>query len=123
MTAVVNRLAPCPDSPNCVSSLAGDAHYIEPLRFRGAAEEAKKRLVEVLRSLPRARIVEEKPGYVHAVFVSALFGFEDHAEFAFDGEAGLIHVRSAAKSGWWDFGVNRERMEKIRSIWDRRGGS
>jgi hypothetical protein len=28
--------------------------------------------------------------------------------------AGVIHVRSASRKGYWDFGVNRRRVEAIR---------
>jgi uncharacterized protein (DUF1499 family) len=32
-----------------------------------------------------------------------------------DANAGLIHTRSASRTGYGDFGVNRRRVEKLRS--------
>jgi uncharacterized protein (DUF1499 family) len=29
----------------------------------------------------------------------------------------VIHVRSAARTGYSDFGVNRKRIEEIRRLW------
>lgn len=41
-------------------------------------------------------------------------GYVDDVEFRLDAEANLIHVRSAARLGRRDFGVNRARLEAIR---------
>jgi uncharacterized protein (DUF1499 family) len=38
----------------------------------------------------------------------------DDVEFRIDGAAGVIHVRSASRKGYWDLGVNRRRVETIR---------
>jgi uncharacterized protein (DUF1499 family) len=38
------RLSPCPKSPNCVSTqAAGDTHGIDPIRYIGTKEQAKKK--------------------------------------------------------------------------------
>ena len=45
------QLSPCPDTPNCVSSMqVGTRHYIAPLRFSGSIGTAKTRLLEVINS-------------------------------------------------------------------------
>ena len=42
---VPTRLGPCPRSPNCVSSLAGDArHAIRPLAYTGPLDDARQAL-------------------------------------------------------------------------------
>jgi len=38
----------------------------------------------------------------------------DDVEFRIDEAAGVIHVRSASRKGYWDLGVNRRRVEAIR---------
>jgi len=73
-----------------------------------------ERLLGILRAWPRTRIVAEEPAYLHAECRSLLFGFVDDVEFAFAAEARLIHFRSAARLGSYDYGVNRRRMEAIR---------
>ena len=50
---------------------------------------------------------------MHAEFTSAVFGFVDDVEFQFD-PSGFIQIRSASRTGYYDFGVNRERVETIR---------
>lgn len=107
------RLAPCPGSPNCVSSEAAVAEQrVAPLRYDGAAARARARLLEVLDGMDRARIVQSTDDYVHIEFRSAVFGFVDDVEFYFS-PPGTIQVRSAARIGYYDFGVNRERIETI----------
>jgi len=42
-------------------------------------------------------------------------GFVDDVEFLLDPAARTIHVRSASRLGRRDFGVNRERIESLRT--------
>ncbi|MDA7848031.1 DUF1499 domain-containing protein, partial [Sulfurospirillum sp.] len=53
-----------------------------------------------------------------AEFSSKLFGFVDDVEFYFpvtQSNTTTIHMRSASRLGRSDFGVNRKRIEKIKS--------
>lgn len=105
------RLAPPKRTPNCVSSQAdpGDAlHYVEPIAFKGSQSDLR-RVVEVMRG---ATVIEELPGYLYAEYRSPLMGFVDDVEFLF--ADGVLHVRSASRLGRRDFGVNRNRVEKLR---------
>jgi uncharacterized protein (DUF1499 family) len=109
-------VAPCPASPNCVSSEAQDAdHHVEPLHFAVASVDAWRILKEQLAKQPRTVIVTEKPGYLHAQSKSAVFGFVDDLEFYLRPAQGVIAVRFAARTGYYDFGVNRQRVEELRA--------
>lgn len=113
------RLAACPDSPNCVSSQSADPrHAIDPLRYGGTAEKARERLVKAISGMKRARIVAAEERYLHAEFTSAFFRFVDDVEFLLDEETRTIHMRSASRVGYSDLGVNRRRVEEIRSRFD-----
>lgn len=110
------RLSPCPDSPNCVSSQSADkAHYIEPLTYRGTLTEARKALLSVIAQWPNTEIVQATDHYVRAEFTSRFFGFVDDVEFCMDDDLHAIHVRSSSRVGYYDFGVNRRRMERLRA--------
>jgi uncharacterized protein (DUF1499 family) len=109
------KLAPCPNTPNCVSTQADDdAHRMAPIPFDGDADEALARLKAVVAAPPRTTIVSADGGYLHAECVSLLFRFVDDVEFLVDPEARVIHFRSASRAGRSDLGVNRKRMEEIR---------
>ena len=60
----------------------------------------------------RARVVEVTDRYLHAEFTTPVFRFVDDVEFLLAADA--IHVRSASRLGWSDFGVNRRRVERLR---------
>ncbi len=109
------KLSVCPNSPNCVSSQTTDKkRYIEPFHYQEAQAEARDRLVSVLDSMVRTRIVTIKEDYIHAEFTSRLFRFVDDVEFYFDRDGRTIHLRSASRIGYIDLGANRKRVEIIR---------
>jgi len=111
------RLFPCPTSPNCVSTMAdAESHAIAPFRYQNPLYEAKADLIRVFSEFPRTTLVREEEDYLHFEVRSFLFQFVDDVEFRFDEETKTIHFRSAARSGFYDFGVNRKRMEDLRSL-------
>ena len=110
-------LASCPLSPNCVSTTSDSPdHAIAPFRYLKTRAEAKEALKAIIRSLPRTKLVEEDETYLHYGFTSLLLRFVDDVEFLFDDEVKTIHFRSASRTGYSDFGVNRRRMEDIRKL-------
>lgn len=113
------KFKPCSWKPNCVNSStdpkADAGHFVEPLRITGDPAKAWARLVAVVKAAPRVAVVHEDASYLQVEFSSALMGFADDVEFALDAAGGNIHVRSASRLGVRDFGVNRARVESIRS--------
>jgi uncharacterized protein (DUF1499 family) len=65
-----------------------------------------------------AQVREDSGNFIHAEFRSAVFGFVDDVTFRFE-PPGEIQVRSASRSGYYDFGANRRRVEAIRSEFAR----
>ena len=59
-------------------------------------------------------VIEENDEYIHAEVRSSFFKFVDDIEFYFPKDKNIIHVKSFARTGYSDFGVNKKRMEKIR---------
>ena len=107
-------LAPCPDSPNCVSTKSKDpGRAMPPLPYLNSAEESMNRLAAIVREMKRATIVSASPEYLHVEFRSGLFRFVDDVEFVLDDSTRLVHFRSASRTGHYDFGVNRKRMQQI----------
>ena len=111
------RLAACPDSPNCVCTLGtSEEHAIAPYRYQKTLDEAKAVLKQVFSERSRTRLVQEEAGYLHYEVRSFLFRFVDDVEILFDDASKTIHFRSASRVGYSDFGVNRRRMEEVRSL-------
>ncbi|SCY07874.1 DUF1499 domain-containing protein [Desulfoluna spongiiphila] len=109
------RLAPCPDSPNCVSSQAEDeAHRVAPLPLEDSPADAMDRIVSCLMATPRVTLVTRTDTYLHAEVRSALFRFVDDVEVSIDEAGQTIHFRSASRTGHSDLGVNRKRVERLK---------
>ncbi|MEM7801456.1 MAG: DUF1499 domain-containing protein [Chloroflexota bacterium] len=113
------ELAPCPDSPNCVSTTAQSEndshnHRIEPIPFEGSGASAQDRLVAILNEMDRVTIIENKPGYLYAEIRSAMMQFVDDLELVINESERVIHVRSASRTGYSDMGVNRSRFTAIK---------
>ncbi|WP_333877749.1 DUF1499 domain-containing protein [Methylobacter sp.] len=112
------QLPPCPSSPNCVSSQAAatDAdHFITPFKITGNVEAAWAALKKALLSQSRTVITNETGDTLHAQATSLVFRFVDDIDTILDAEAKLIQIRSASRVGYSDFGVNRKRVELLRS--------
>ena len=112
------QLAVCPFTPNCVNSQAvvSDAeHSIKPIEIGGDPDQRMTDLKLAIKSMPRSVIIKETNNYLRAEFTSQLMGFVDDVEFYFDSDGKSIQVRSASRFGESDLGVNRQRIEEIRS--------
>jgi uncharacterized protein (DUF1499 family) len=115
-------LRPCPDSPNCVSSDATDKrHYVRPFDFSTDDQEAWEAIMSAIESLPRTEIVTSTGDYIHAQCRSRVLGFVDDLEVELRRPDKLVAVRSASRTGYSDFGVNRRRVETLRGLLQEAG--
>ena len=109
------QLSDCPTSPNCVSSGASDdEHYIAPIDYTAEQDAVRDKLVAIIQNQPRTEIIEQTDDYILVEFTSRLMGFVDDAEFYFLPDDKTIAMRSAARLGESDLGVNRRRLEQFR---------
>lgn len=107
-------LAPCPDSPNCVSSLARDEDKkVQPLSVSTDRSQSLSRLKDVLGEWPRVEFNTVGQSRIQARFASRWLRFVDDVTF-YVRENGTVEVRSASRVGYWDFGANRRRVESLR---------
>ena len=86
-----------------------------PLQYAGSLSDARQKLIEVLKNTKRLILVKNEADYIQAEFRSLMFGFVDDVEFYFPPDEKIIHVRSASRTGYYDFGVNRRRVERLRN--------
>lgn len=110
-----NQFSPCPSSPNCVSSFASeDPHQIEAIALTSKPDKAFHALHSQLLNAKRVNVKEANYPYLYAEFTSSIMGFVDDVEFYF--KENRIEVRSASRIGYSDLGVNRKRIEAIRTM-------
>lgn len=111
------KLLACPSTPNCVCSQADASdqeHFIAPIATDKSPADAIASLKAIIEGMERSTINEVSDSYLYAEFASKIMGFVDDIEFYVEPNAGVIHVRSAARLGKSDLGVNRKRVETIR---------
>ncbi len=105
------RLLPCPSSPTCVCS---EDQPALALRLEGYSPDLAWQLLRNIVAAQGGEIVVQNKSYLHAKFYSKWMRFVDDLEARLDSDAGLIHMRSASRTGYYDFNVNRKRVEQIR---------
>jgi uncharacterized protein (DUF1499 family) len=117
-------LAPIDESrDNAVSSLSTSAaHRIDPIALRGEPRAAFARLADQAAALPGVRVVERTASHLRAECESRWFRFIDDLDLVLDAPSGVAHVRSAARLGRRDFGVNRARVEALRRAHESQPG-
>ena len=104
------QLAPCPATPNCVSSqaLKDSQHYIAPIPYQSPSQ-----IIAILNSQHRTKIIKATDNYIYAQVTSRIMGFVDDLEFYFSPTEPIIHTRSASRLGESDLGANRQRLAQI----------
>ncbi len=107
-------LAPCPSTPNCVSTEAlSESQHMPTVPFTDSPSLAQARASAALLAEPRSTVVSQQIGYIHAECRSLLFRFVDDVEIVVDSSAHVFRFRSASRVGRSDMGVNRRRMTRI----------
>ena len=120
---VDSRLTFCPSSPNCVSSdTENPDQQVKPFELKIPPEKAWGMLVKQVLQLPRTKVVRQDARYLHVECRSQIFGFVDDVEFHLRPEGNIVAVRSSSRTGYYDFEVNRSRIEKLREDLRQKGG-
>ncbi len=107
------KLAPCPESPNCVCSEQvspnDTEHFIEAIQGNKTTWDKLKKVL----TAQGGTIKSDDGLYMHTTFRSAIFRYVDDVELRLDETNNTIHIRSASRMGRKDFGVNRKRVEAL----------
>ena len=116
-TRSADEFTPCSSAPHCVSSQAdkGGSKYVAPFAYKQAtAAAARQTLLDILAASEGATVERAEERFIHATFRSTL-GFVDDVTFIVQPEAEIIDVKSSSRLGYYDFGVNRKRVEQLRA--------
>lgn len=86
---------------------------VAPFPILGGLPESIKRLDELLAKLPRAECLVSEKTRLHYTIRSKLFGFIDDLYIEYHPEDNTLQVCSKARTGFYDFGVNRRRILQL----------
>lgn len=111
------RLADCPTSPNCVSSLSSeeDRRVLPFFPGKVTVSDYQQQLVAAMES-DGGTIKDIRNGYVWATYTSSVFRFVDDIEWLYSDSGKRFDVRSVSRVGYSDLGVNRKRVERLRAM-------
>ena len=99
------ELKPCIQISHCVREELDMENILEPF------EEVK----QIIENTPRTKIVENDGDYLHAEVTSRIMKYVDDLEVSYIPENNKIVIRSESRVGEGDFGVNKKRVELIKS--------
>lgn len=102
------RLKELGSKPNAVSSEAG----VQPERAVAPLQASFKDVADAIEATG-GTITSRTESYLSATYMSRIFKFVDDVEVRSEGD--ICHIRSASRVGYSDNGVNRKRVEKIRT--------
>jgi uncharacterized protein (DUF1499 family) len=83
------------------------------LQVAADRKNSLKKLEILLSRLPRVEYDVVGQSRIQARFTSRILRFVDDVTF-YVRENGVVEVRSASRTGYWDLGANRRRVESLR---------
>ena len=99
------ELKPCIQISHCVREELEVENISEPLKV----------IKQIIENTPRTQIVEDDGDYLHAEVTSRIMKYVDDLEVSYIPENNIIIIRSESRVGEGDFGVNKKRVELIKS--------
>ena len=89
---------------------------LSPLFFKESSPtKTHKILLDTFNKLPGYTLTGSNGHIIHTVYTSSWLKFEDDLIFLFSKD-GRVDVKSASRVGYYDFGANRKRVEKLRQL-------
>ena len=112
------KFSPCYQKTyNCVSSVShkyDSYHYIFPIEYHDKNRHPFTEVLKILRDMECCLVTLEE-NYIHATYTS-FFNYVYDIELEYKRDQNIINIKSASRQGYWDFGINRRRMDKIRNL-------
>ena len=112
---IEGKLGPCEGKPNCVNSEYEGDNYIPPIILGRIAVAEQWETIRNVVVAAGGKIAEFREDYMWVEFQSPVFRFVDDLELRIDKDENVLHIRSEARSGTLDFGINRKRIEALRN--------
>ncbi len=104
------KLAICPDKPNCISTENND---LAPVSFATYNSEQAWKILQDIIVEQGGKIEKIHENYLWASFQTSVFKFTDDVEARLDKDNQLIQLRSASRTGYYDFNANRNRLKRL----------
>ena len=127
MTNIIYFLAPTkkwesfPEKCNVKTKCTRVADYnnrgygLKVIKSKYDIEILQEKIVDIIKSEPRMRIINEKLGFIHATDITPFFRFYDDVAIKIfeEDELTKVWIQSQSRLGLHDLGVNEKRIQKL----------
>tara|TARA_B100001250_G_scaffold378722_1_gene368786 strand:- start:674 stop:1135 length:462 start_codon:yes stop_codon:yes gene_type:complete len=127
MTNIIYFLAPTkkwesfPEKCNVKTKCTRVADYnnrgygLKVIKSKYDIEILQEKIVNIIKSEPRMKIINEKLGFIHATDITPFFRFYDDVAIKIfeEDELTKVWIQSQSRLGLHDLGVNEKRIQKL----------
>ena len=88
---------------------------LEVIKSKYDIKILQEKIIDIIKSEPRMRMINEKLGFIHATDITPFFRFYDDIAikiFEEDGQT-IVWMQSQSRLGLHDLGVNEKRIQKL----------
>ena len=88
---------------------------LKPIEIKDSIHNVQKKVIGIINSKPRMKIINQKEGFIHAIDVTPFFRFYDDVAIKIfrENEKTKIWMQSQSRLGLHDLGVNEKRIKKL----------
>ena len=88
---------------------------LKPIKLEYNVDYVQKKVVEIIGTKPRMKIINDSSGFIHAIDVTLFFRFYDDIAIKIFEEKGktVIWLQSRSRLGYYDFQVNEKRIQEL----------
>ena len=88
---------------------------LKPIEIKDSIHNVQKKVIGIINSKPRMKIINQKEGFIHAIDVTPFFRFYDDVAIKIfrENEKTKIWMQSQSRLGLHDLGVNEKRIQNL----------
>ena len=88
---------------------------LKPIEIKDSIHNVQKKIISIINSKPRMKIINQKEGFIHAIDVTPFFRFYDDVAIKIfrENDKTKIWMQSQSRLGLHDLGVNEKRIKKL----------
>ena len=98
-----------------VADFNNRGYGLKPIEIKDSIHNVQKKIISIINSKPRMKIINQKEGFIHAIDVTRFFLFYDDVAIKIfrENEKTKIWMQSQSRLGLHDLGVNEKRIKKL----------
>ncbi len=98
-----------------VADFNNRGYGLKPIEVKDSIHNVQKKIISIINSKPRMKIINQKEGFIHAIDVTPFFRFYDDVAIKIfrENDKTIIWMQSQSRLGLHDLGVNEKRIKKL----------